>query len=249
MTSLGPVTQPYGCTGFSAEPKVGACDHFHLGLDIGAVFQKLASPVSGIVTQAGTDPASNGGYGNFVVVTAGNGLQWLFGHLSQISVKPGQAVASGDQLGVTGDSGNSSGPHLHVGVFNPGANVFGTSGSLNPAPLLAAAYGNQNPGVVNKDNTITLPLIGTIQTPLSILGNMQQQGQTQVQGQVQSNLLLDAVSKVPGLSGVGDWFSHLGMNLWRAFLYLVGLVAIVVGLIIYVFSDRENRQELEGMVA
>lgn len=54
-----------------------------------------------------------GGYGNCIVVRHPNGLETLYGHLSQINVKVGQAVAAGDVVGLGGSTGNSTGPHLH----------------------------------------------------------------------------------------------------------------------------------------
>ena len=54
-----------------------------------------------------------GGYGNCIVVRHPNGMETLYGHLSKISVKPGQEVAAGDVIGLGGSTGNSTGPHLH----------------------------------------------------------------------------------------------------------------------------------------
>ena len=54
-----------------------------------------------------------GGYGNCVVVRHPNGLETLYGHLSKISVNTNQQVAAGDVIGLGGNTGNSTGPHLH----------------------------------------------------------------------------------------------------------------------------------------
>lgn len=54
-----------------------------------------------------------GGYGNCVVVRHPNGLETLYGHLSKISVHPNQYLAAGDVVGLGGNTGNSTGPHLH----------------------------------------------------------------------------------------------------------------------------------------
>lgn len=67
---------------------------------------------SGIVRVA----ARMGGYGNCVVVRHPNGLETLYGHLSQIKVKPYQEVQAGDIIGLGGSTGNSTGPHLHFEV-------------------------------------------------------------------------------------------------------------------------------------
>ena len=57
-----------------------------------------------------------GGYGNVVVVRHANGLETLYAHLSKIKVKVGQAVNSGDVVGLGGATGNATGPHLHFEV-------------------------------------------------------------------------------------------------------------------------------------
>ena len=54
-----------------------------------------------------------GGYGNCIVLRHPNGLETLYGHLSKINVKLGQQVTAGDVIGLGGNTGNSTGPHLH----------------------------------------------------------------------------------------------------------------------------------------
>lgn len=64
---------------------------------------------------------SNRGYGNMVRITHDNGTETLYGHFSKIYVKEGQAVGQGDPLGEMGNSGRSTGPHLHFeihGAYN-----------------------------------------------------------------------------------------------------------------------------------
>lgn len=66
-----------------------------------------------------------GGYGYYVLVRHYNGLETLYGHMSRIDVKVGQIVKAGEQLGLGGSTGRSSGPHLHFEIryvgnaFNP----------------------------------------------------------------------------------------------------------------------------------
>jgi murein DD-endopeptidase MepM/ murein hydrolase activator NlpD len=62
-------------------------------------------------------------YGNYVVVSHGTGNTTLYAHLSKRSVKVGDAVAQGDVLGVTGSTGNSTGPHLHFEITEGGNRV------------------------------------------------------------------------------------------------------------------------------
>ena len=61
------------------------------------------------------------GYGNLIVVNHGNGYETFYAHLSGISVVPGQIVYQGNVIGSTGNTGNSSGPHVHFEVRINGA--------------------------------------------------------------------------------------------------------------------------------
>jgi len=64
---------------------------------------------------------NTGGFGNYVVIDHGYGLQTIYGHLSKINVPKGINVKRGDFLGLSGSSGTSSGPHLHYQI-----NKYGT---------------------------------------------------------------------------------------------------------------------------
>ena len=89
---------------------------FHTGLDIAA---PIGSPVSatadGTILRAGVS-RGYGGYGRIVVIDHGNGYQTYYGHLSRVSVMPGQQVRQGDVVGAVGMSGRTTGPHLHYEV-------------------------------------------------------------------------------------------------------------------------------------
>ena len=65
----------------------------------------------------------NGGYGNYIVVRHGNGTQTLYAHLSSNAVGVGEVVAAGETIGALGNSGRSTGPHLHFEVRG-GRNTF-----------------------------------------------------------------------------------------------------------------------------
>src|SRR5205807_9109936 len=62
-----------------------------------------------------------GGYGNFVLITHGNGFATLYGHLSSIAVSTGQGVRRGQVIGAEGSTGYSTGPHLHLEIRHNGA--------------------------------------------------------------------------------------------------------------------------------
>lgn len=86
---------------------------FHKGLDIAVAYgSDVMAAATGKVIFAG----EKGGYGNCVIVSHGNGLATLYGHLSSISVKENQEVKVGDVLAKSGNSGRSTGPHLHYEV-------------------------------------------------------------------------------------------------------------------------------------
>lgn len=68
------------------------------------------------------DGGYNGGYGSYIVIRHNNGTQTLYAHLSQTNIYSGAQVSQGDLIGYTGNSGRSTGPHLHFeirGAKNP----------------------------------------------------------------------------------------------------------------------------------
>lgn len=86
---------------------------FHKGLDIAVAHgSDVRSAASGKVLFAGV----KGGYGNCVIVSHGNGLDTLYGHLSQILVKANDVVKVNDVIAKSGNTGRSTGPHLHYEV-------------------------------------------------------------------------------------------------------------------------------------
>lgn len=86
---------------------------FHKGLDIAVAYgTDVRSAAAGKVVFAGV----KGGYGNCVIISHGNGLDTLYGHLSTISVKANDVVKVNDIIAKSGNSGRSTGPHLHYEV-------------------------------------------------------------------------------------------------------------------------------------
>ncbi|MDI3257869.1 MAG: peptidoglycan DD-metalloendopeptidase family protein [Kyrpidia sp.] len=86
----------------------------HPGVDIGAPYgAPIYASNGGRVIFAGWD---SGGYGNCVRIDHGNGIVTIYGHMSQILVSPGQAVAQGQVIGRVGATGQATGPHLHYEV-------------------------------------------------------------------------------------------------------------------------------------
>jgi murein DD-endopeptidase MepM/ murein hydrolase activator NlpD len=94
---------------------------YHKGVDIanhdgGAI---LASDAGTVVVSGWT----NSGYGNHIIIDHGNGFQTLYGHLSVISVVNGQRVNRGAVIGQMGNTGRSTGTHLHFEVRTGSGNV------------------------------------------------------------------------------------------------------------------------------
>lgn len=86
----------------------------HPGIDIAlAEGSGVFASDTGTVTFAGWNIY---GYGNLIVVNHGNGFETLYGHLSGINVRPGQVVNQGQVIGAVGNTGNSSGPHIHFEI-------------------------------------------------------------------------------------------------------------------------------------
>ncbi|MDA8219908.1 MAG: LysM peptidoglycan-binding domain-containing M23 family metallopeptidase [Dehalococcoidales bacterium] len=89
---------------------------YHEGLDIGASYgSAIIAAEAGTVIEAESS-GWNSGYGNYVKIDHGNGLQTLYGHMSSVAVDPWQKVERGDVIGYIGSTGASTGPHLHFEV-------------------------------------------------------------------------------------------------------------------------------------
>jgi LysM repeat protein len=87
----------------------------HPGVDIGAWTGAPVKAVDGgyvVIARGGW----NGGYGNHVIIDHGNGFVTLYAHLNSLYVKPGESVSRGQQVGTVGNTGNSTGPHLHFEI-------------------------------------------------------------------------------------------------------------------------------------
>jgi murein DD-endopeptidase MepM/ murein hydrolase activator NlpD len=112
--SIWPV-RGYLAAGFGnrIDPFTGQRD-FHTGLDISTpVGTKVQAPAGGVIVSCGP----KGGYGNSIIIDHGFGIVTRYGHLSGFNVKPGQRIKRGDVVGFVGDTGRSTGPHLHYEVW------------------------------------------------------------------------------------------------------------------------------------
>ena len=115
------VTSPYGerwCLFHGYES--------HNGADIDAARgSAVLAAKSGRVIQAGW----NGGYGISVMIAHDDGITTLYGHMDGCSVSVGQTVSQGETIGICGNTGNSSGAHIHYTMYKNG-------GTIDPLPYL-----------------------------------------------------------------------------------------------------------------
>jgi len=115
--SQAPRSSPYGVRRIRNGRTVG----FHRGLDYAdQVGAAVVAPAGGVVTLVGPDFVL---LGNCVVVNHGEGLTSIYMHLSRIDVREGQEVRAGQSIGRVGNTGASTGPHLHYGTYFHGEPV------------------------------------------------------------------------------------------------------------------------------
>lgn len=117
IPAIQPISSKYMKTmasgyGYRRDPIYGT-SRFHEGMDFSA---SVGTPVyatgDGVVKTAGWES----GYGNSVVIDHGYNYMTRYAHLSEILVRPGQSVNRGDLIGKVGNTGKSTGPHLHYEV-------------------------------------------------------------------------------------------------------------------------------------
>jgi murein DD-endopeptidase MepM/ murein hydrolase activator NlpD len=116
------VTSPYGTR---THPIFGT-SKFHSGVDLAAHYENVYSVLDGIVTETGWDQQ---GGGNYIEIKHFNRFETAYLHLSEMYYKAGELVKAGFIIGKSGNSGNSTGPHLHFSVKE-----FGQS--INPSHFL-----------------------------------------------------------------------------------------------------------------
>ena len=119
--SLEAVTPGRVSSGFGMRrhPITGV-DKMHNGVDVAApAGAPIRSPASGVVSFAG----SRGGYGLFVIVDHGNGVETRYAHQQRLDVRAGDRVEAGQVVGAVGATGLATGPHLHFEVRRDGTPV------------------------------------------------------------------------------------------------------------------------------
>jgi murein DD-endopeptidase MepM/ murein hydrolase activator NlpD len=120
------LTQGFGPSTLWLEPAMFGYAHFHTGLDLASTNTRISAAADGVVAVVG---AGSTGYGNYVIIVHGGGLVTLYGHMVMTMVKVGQTVTQGQQIGIEGTTGASTGVHLHFEVRLNGTPV-------DPSPFL-----------------------------------------------------------------------------------------------------------------
>lgn len=94
----------------------GTSYEFHKGVDFKAYYQEIWATGSGVVTYAGY----NNGYGYLIIIDHGYGILTKYAHNSKLLVSEGDVVERYDVISISGNSGRSSGPHLHYEIHEDG---------------------------------------------------------------------------------------------------------------------------------
>ncbi|MFH1004000.1 MAG: M23 family metallopeptidase [Bacteroidota bacterium] len=122
--TFGPISSPFGWR--------YRYKKFHKGIDIQQrKGDTIVVAFNGVVRLA----LKKGGYGNVVVIRHYNGLETVYAHLSKIRVKEGDVLSAGDLVGLAGNTGKSTGPHLHFEVRFKGV-------AINPMYIISFEYGS-----------------------------------------------------------------------------------------------------------
>ncbi|MDR0378177.1 MAG: peptidoglycan DD-metalloendopeptidase family protein [Spirochaetaceae bacterium] len=119
----GRLTSPFG---WRRDP-ISGVRRYHAALDLAA---PIGTPVKAAMDGRVSTVGFNGTYGNFIILSHSGGFQTMYAHLSVTSVSNGSAVAQGAKIGEVGNTGYSTGPHLHFAVFK-------NSRAIDPRELLS----------------------------------------------------------------------------------------------------------------
>ncbi|MDO8486060.1 MAG: peptidoglycan DD-metalloendopeptidase family protein [Candidatus Limnocylindrales bacterium] len=121
----GTVTQSFGCTGFGWEPRVGRCAHFHRGIDVVApTGTPIRASGAGTVVYIGWNFADGADPAWIVVIAHSSSLQTWYAHMlarRPNGIRSGSQVRAGQIIGYEGNTGHSTGAHLHWAVMYRGS--------------------------------------------------------------------------------------------------------------------------------
>lgn len=142
------ITQLFGGTEFAAQNPHIYGRPYHPGVDFGMpTGTKIKSVASGTVRASGNTDAFPGcvAWGKWLLIDHDNGLSSLYAHLSSVLVSNGQSVASGEVVALSGNTGYSTGPHLHLTIYATQGVEVGKYGTYKPGGSGCAATNATGP--------------------------------------------------------------------------------------------------------
>mgnify|MGYP000986796943 CR=1 FL=1 len=122
----GKVTSLFG---YRKNPITGI-ESFHQGLDIAV---ERGTPIAAMFFGVVNEIGSNAGYGNYIKIYHGNGIEVLYAHCSEILANEGAAIRAGEIVAHAGSTGDSTGPHVHIEVTLDGI-------AFDPAGIVDTGY-------------------------------------------------------------------------------------------------------------
>jgi len=132
----GPITSGYG----KRFDPVNGKSAFHTGIDFRAKpGENIYATADGVINKA----FYNGSYGNFVMIDHENGYSTAFSHMKKFLVRPGEKVVRGQHIGFVGNTGRSTGPHLHYEVTLDGE-------TIDPSMFMKVASSSEPPSLTTE---------------------------------------------------------------------------------------------------
>jgi len=114
-------------TSYFGNRRINYSIQFHDGIDFATLIgTTVMAAMDGVVSVA----VYHRQHGNYIVIKHSNGYKTLYSHMNSFSVKVGDTVSKGQKIGESGNTGNSTGPHLHFSIYDAEGNA------LDPLELL-----------------------------------------------------------------------------------------------------------------
>lgn len=160
LPANGPITSR---SGWRIDPFGSGNYHFHRGIDIAVpIGTTVRATHQGKVVHAGP----YGGYGNAVIIRQQNGVGTLYGHNSKLMVKVGEWIDTGAVIALSGNTGRSTGPHVHYEVLqNDRSDAFSQVASQELKPALPR-QSTLNKAVEQQLEVVCKSILEKIYTPL-----------------------------------------------------------------------------------